>query len=75
MADDLRPKCMDWLIEVLGCPACEDRPPLEKTDAGLRCDRCGRVYPVVDGLPILVTDRATGSAEKEPEEGALRDES
>jgi uncharacterized protein YbaR (Trm112 family) len=91
MASDVRPKCKDWLIEILACPACEGRPALVETDedsplppsasegdrgrSGLRCEKCERIYPVVDGLPILVTDRATGSAYAEPQEGAGTDDS
>ena len=48
-------------VELLACPACDDRPPLRLTDAGdaLACDLCGRTYPISpEGIPILVVDEA-----------------
>ncbi|BCJ70897.1 hypothetical protein CS0771_04410 [Catellatospora sp. IY07-71] len=45
------------LLEVLACPA-EDHAPLRHDpDAQtLTCTSCGRVYPVRDGLPVLLLD-------------------
>jgi hypothetical protein len=47
------------LLEILICPACrgEIRPVNE--DAGLECASCGRVYPVRDGIPVLLVDEAS----------------
>ncbi|UEM20066.1 class I SAM-dependent methyltransferase [Skermanella mucosa] len=44
------------LSESLVCPRC--RAPLLDRDDGLSCPApdCGRVYPVVDGTPILIHD-------------------
>lgn len=44
------------LLAVLACPKCDERPPLEEVEEGLRCAVCGTVYPVVDGIPHLVAD-------------------
>ena len=50
------------LLEILCCPAEEDGAPchgdLAKTAQGLRCARCGRIYPVEDGIPVLLADQA-----------------
>lgn len=50
------------LLEILCCPADEggDRcfGDLEERADGLRCGRCGRLYPVEEGIPVLLVDRA-----------------
>lgn len=43
-------------IERLVCPVCRQR--LELADGSVRCVGCGRVYPVVDGIPVLIAARA-----------------
>lgn len=53
----------DQLLEILACPA-PDHAPLrvgtpEDPDAdALTCTSCGRVYPVRDGIPVLLLDEA-----------------
>jgi uncharacterized protein YbaR (Trm112 family) len=51
------------LLEVLVCPACHgdlaERPEDGGGDTGLECFGCGRVYPVLDDIPIMLVDRAT----------------
>jgi uncharacterized protein len=46
------------LLEILACPAC--RAPLSEGDGTLVCTRdgCGLVYPVTDGIPVLLVDEA-----------------
>ena len=46
-AEDLR-----WVV----CPVCHQH--LQLQNATVRCQSCGRRYPIVDGIPILLTDRA-----------------
>jgi len=48
------------LLEVLACPS-PDHAPLTYDEAAqtLTCTSCGRVYPVRDGLPILLLDDGT----------------
>jgi hypothetical protein len=38
------------------CPVCHQSLQLEA--AVIRCQGCGRRYPVVDGIPVLLPDRA-----------------
>lgn len=46
------------LLEIIVCPA--DHGPLRLLDQpALECGRCGLVYPVVDGIPVLLVDEAT----------------
>jgi uncharacterized protein YbaR (Trm112 family) len=37
------------------CPVCHQSLQLEA--AAIRCQHCGRRYPIVDGIPILLVDR------------------
>lgn len=47
-------------IALLTCPACDERPPVRllAEQNALQCDRCGRVYPIREGIPDLVVDDA-----------------
>ncbi|MGH3491613.1 MAG: Trm112 family protein [Sciscionella sp.] len=53
------------LVEILACPS-EDHAPLQigsphdATADALTCTSCGRVYPVRDGIPVLLLDEASG---------------
>jgi uncharacterized protein YbaR (Trm112 family) len=40
------------VMELLACPACLHRLRLEGRN--LNCEQCGRTYPVVDGIPVLI---------------------
>lgn len=42
--------------DALVCPACEGALRVEAQAAA--CAQCGRVYPVVDGIPVLIVERA-----------------
>jgi uncharacterized protein len=47
------------LIEILVCPECKAPVRLVKDGAGLKCDKCRRVYPVKDDIPVMLIDEAT----------------
>lgn len=55
------------LLDILACPACEDRPRVEPADGGLRCPKCGRIYPVENGVPVMLVEKATIKSEGEGE--------
>jgi uncharacterized protein len=40
----------------LACPACYGS--LRHENAELICTACGRAYPVIDGIPVLIVARA-----------------
>jgi uncharacterized protein YbaR (Trm112 family) len=43
------------VLDQLACPACLGALLLEETR--LLCDACGRAYPIVDGIPVLIAGR------------------
>ena len=46
------------LLDKLACPACDERPRVTLKDDGVHCHKCGRVYPVANGIPIMLVDKA-----------------
>jgi len=51
------------LLEILACPSPDHAPLRVGTEADpaaevLTCTSCGRSYPVVDGVPVLLLDEA-----------------
>ena len=60
------------LLEVLACPAEHHAPltqgaPGDPDAAALTCTECARVFPIRDGIPVLLLDEAMGG----PSAGAL----
>jgi len=47
------------LLEILVCPECKARVHPVKDGAGLKCEKCHRVYPVKDDIPVMLIDEAT----------------
>ncbi len=47
------------LLEILVCPACRGDLVVVEQDRGLECTACGRIYPVRDGIPVMLIDEAT----------------
>jgi len=43
------------MLEMLVCPACHGRLVLESGE--VRCRECGKSYPIVDGIPVLLVSR------------------
>ena len=48
------------LLDILVCPVPECRKPLTLAadEGSLQCTGCGRIYPVRDGIPVLLIDQA-----------------
>lgn len=44
------------LLNILACPACKADVKLE--DEKIVCTKCGRRYPIRDGIPIMLIDEA-----------------
>jgi len=47
----------DKLLEILVCPAC--RGELSGVEDALQCTDCERIYPIVDGIPVLIVAEAS----------------
>ncbi|HYX52713.1 MAG TPA: Trm112 family protein [Candidatus Limnocylindrales bacterium] len=48
------------LLDILVCPVPECRKPLRlaEDEQSLACTGCGRIYPIRDGIPILLKHEA-----------------
>jgi hypothetical protein len=44
------------LLEILACPACKGG--VELKDEKIVCKKCGKIYPVRDGIPVMLIDEA-----------------
>ena len=47
------------LLELLRCPACYGEIHELQQGGGLECTDCGRVYPIRDGIPVMLIEEAT----------------
>jgi uncharacterized protein YbaR (Trm112 family) len=57
-----QPILPDALIQALVCPVCHcalTAGPDSNAHLWLHCEGCGRYYPVQDGIPIMLEQRAT----------------
>lgn len=50
------PVIAEDLLEILACPAC--RGEIKLAGNRLVCQHCGRRYPIEDGIPIMLIERA-----------------
>lgn len=52
------------LLEILVCP--DDHAPVRMLadETGLQCDRCRRIYPIRDGIPVMLIEEASRPANK-----------
>ncbi|MGA2559768.1 MAG: Trm112 family protein [Terracidiphilus sp.] len=48
---------LESIAAQLACPACMGDLRLEEQE--LVCAVCGRRYPIVEGIPVLIVDRST----------------
>lgn len=46
------------LLEILACPLCKEQIHLTPDGAGLKCEKCHRVYPIRDDIPVMLIDEA-----------------
>jgi uncharacterized protein len=48
------------ILDTVVCPLSECRKTLTLSadESSLQCTGCGRIYPVRDGIPILLADQA-----------------
>ncbi|HLA50756.1 MAG TPA: Trm112 family protein [Thermodesulfobacteriota bacterium] len=46
------------LLDILACPKCKGDIKLTEKGDGLICDKCKLVYPIKDGIPVMLIDEA-----------------
>ncbi|TMG66059.1 MAG: Trm112 family protein [Chloroflexi bacterium] len=50
------------LLEILACPKCHTKVEFKAPDQ-LRCPSCKVVYPIVDGIPVMLIEEAKPESE------------
>jgi uncharacterized protein YbaR (Trm112 family) len=51
------------LVDMLACPACKGPVTPLAAEDGLACPACAVVYPVRDGIPVMLADQAVPRAD------------
>jgi uncharacterized protein len=52
----------DELLEILACPKCHTKVELKEPDK-LRCPHCKVLYPIVDGIPVMLIEEGKPEAD------------
>jgi len=52
------------LLEILACPADKGDIIYDEENDKLICKKCGRKYPIHDGIPIMLIEKAEMPEEK-----------
>ena len=52
------------LLAILACPLCKADIKETADDRGLKCVKCHRVYPIKEGIPVMLIDEATVEPER-----------
>lgn len=47
------------LLSILACPECKTPLALDEERGVLKCGKCHRIYPIRDGIPVLLKEEAT----------------
>ena len=46
------------LLDILACPKCKGNIRLNDKKDGLVCETCRLIYPIKDGIPVMLIDEA-----------------
>lgn len=57
---------IDEFIDILACPACGGT--ISHKGNHLCCNACGRTFPIVNGIPVMLLD--AGETKEQPVPGA-----
>ena len=56
------------LLDILACPACKSevrfQENIEGAEGKIVCTKCGRKYPVRNGIPVMLIEEAEQGREK-----------
>jgi uncharacterized protein YbaR (Trm112 family) len=47
------------LLDILACPKCKGDIHLNDKKDGLICEACRLMYPIKDGIPVMLIDEAS----------------
>jgi uncharacterized protein len=47
------------ILAILACPECKKPVHLLPDGSGYKCEACKRLYPVRDGIPVMLVEEAT----------------
>ncbi len=47
------------ILNILACPLCKADIKLTSDEKGLKCIKCHRVYPIREGIPVMLIEEAT----------------
>ena len=53
-----KPMISETLLAILACPACTGELEPDTERAALLCRRCALLFPVREGIPVLLLDQA-----------------
>lgn len=53
------------LLEILACPKCKGDIKLTENEDGLICETCKLLYPIRDGIPVMLIDEAIALGKNE----------
>jgi len=55
------------LLDIMACPECKH--PVKEENNTIRCTNtaCGLIYPIKDGIPVMLVDQASRPGEKNGE--------
>ncbi len=53
------------LLAILACPLCKADVKLTADEKGLKCVKCHRVYPIKEGIPVMLIEEASIEPERE----------
>lgn len=46
------------LLDMLACPKCKGTVVLEEKETGLICKNCKLIFPILEGIPVMLPDEA-----------------
>ena len=59
------------LLDILACPVCKDGVSLTEKQDHLLCGRCRLLFPIRDGIPVMLPQEATSLQERDIQTGKL----
>lgn len=51
------------LLDILVCPICKTPVKLLPDGSGLKCEKCRKIYPVRDDIPVMLPEEAITAPE------------